>query len=47
LYFLNGPVFGEYYKTTPLITQESMEIGQAWDKKMGEDFIEKMKDKGY
>lgn len=45
--FYNSPVGKKYAKSTPLITQESMEVGQAWGAKIGENFAEKLKKKGY
>ncbi|MBP9883389.1 MAG: DUF2059 domain-containing protein [Chitinophagales bacterium] len=37
-----GVKFGKY---TPMIMQESMQIGQEWGKKIGQEFQEKMKEK--
>ena len=45
--FYQSPVGKKFSENTPLIMQESMVIGQEWGRKMGEDFVEKMKKKGY
>ncbi|TYA84269.1 DUF2059 domain-containing protein [Seonamhaeicola marinus] len=46
----------EFYKSdagkrfatkTPLIMQESMQVGQQWGMKIGQDFAKKMQEKGY
>jgi len=45
--FYNTPTGKKYAKSTPLIMQESMQIGQQWGMKIGQDFEKKMKDRGY
>ncbi|MBL56691.1 MAG: hypothetical protein CMP61_05845 [Flavobacteriales bacterium] len=45
--FYSSPVGKKIAQSTPLITQESMQIGQEWGKKIGEEFVQKMKKKGY
>ena len=45
--FYETPVGNKFAKNTPLIMQESMQIGQQWGMKIGEDFANKMKEKGY
>lgn len=45
--FYNSPVGKKLAKSTPLITQKSMQIGQEWGIKIGERFSEKLKQKGY
>lgn len=45
--FYRTPVGLKFSKKTPLILQESMQIGQEWGRKIGKEFIERMKDKGY
>lgn len=45
--FYQTPVGKKFAKNTPLIMQESMQVGQEWGKQMGEDFIKKMEEKGY
>jgi uncharacterized protein len=45
--FYESPVGKKFAKNTPLITQESMEIGQQWGLKIGQDFEEKMNKRGY
>lgn len=45
--FYQSPVGQKFAKKTPLITQESMQVGQQWGMKIGQAFTEKMKAKGY
>lgn len=45
--FYSTPTGKKFARNTPMITQESMQIGQEWGLKMGEDFIKKMQEKGY
>jgi len=45
--FYNSSIGRKLAESTPLIIQESMQIGQEWGKKIGEDFAEKMKKEGY
>lgn len=45
--FYESPVGQKFAEKTPLIMQESMQIGQEWGKKVGEDFMEKLKARGY
>ena len=45
--FYNTPTGKKYAKSTPLIMQESMQVGQQWGMKIGQDFEKKMKDIGY
>jgi len=45
--FYKSPAGVNLAKSTPLITQESMLIGQQWGMQIGEKFAEKMKEKGY
>jgi hypothetical protein len=45
--FYESPVGQKLVEKTPLITQESMVIGQEWGKIIGEDFEKKMKARGY
>lgn len=45
--FYNTPTGKKYAKSTPLITQESMQVGKQWGMKIGQDFVEKMKHMGY
>lgn len=40
--FYESPVGKKYAKSTPLIMQESMQVGQQWGMKIGQSFIEKM-----
>ena len=37
----------KFVEKTPLITQESMQIGQEWGRKIGEEFVKKMEERGY
>jgi uncharacterized protein len=45
--FYQTPTGKKYAEKTPLIMQESMEVGQQWGMKMGQVFQEKLKAKGY
>ncbi len=45
--FYKTPVGKKYAESTPLITQESMAVGQEWGAKVGQEFMEKLKKKGY
>ncbi len=45
--FYETPVGKKFAKNTPLIMQESMQVGQEWGMKIGQDFVQKMKEKGY
>ncbi|MEM6633770.1 MAG: DUF2059 domain-containing protein [Bacteroidota bacterium] len=45
--FYSTPVGKKFAEKTPLITQESMQIGQSWGMKIGEEFVKKMEERGY
>lgn len=45
--FYQSPVGAKYAKNTPLIMQESMQIGRKWGEKLGNDFVKKLEEKGY
>lgn len=45
--FYQTPVGKKYAQKTPVIMQESMQIGQEWGIKLGKEFDKKMKAKGY
>lgn len=45
--FYESPVGKKFAKNTPMITQESMQIGQQWGMKIGENFARKMEERGY
>ena len=45
--FYESPVGKKYAQSTPLITKESMEVGQVWGAKIGKQVAEKLKKKGY
>jgi hypothetical protein len=45
--FYKSPVGQKFAKKTPMITQESMQIGQQWGMVIGQKFADKMKEKGY
>lgn len=45
--FYETPVGQKYAKSTPLIMRESMEIGQKWGERIGEEIGHKLKEKGY
>jgi uncharacterized protein len=44
--FYKTPVGQKYAKSTPLIMQESMQVGQQWGLKLGEEIAKKLKEKG-
>ncbi len=45
--FYETPLGKKYASNSPMIMQESMQIGQQWGMKLGQEFAEKMKEKGY
>lgn len=45
--FYQTPVGRKYAMKTPLIMQESMQVGQEWGIKLGKELDKKMKAKGY
>lgn len=45
--FYETPVGQKYAKSTPLIMRESMEVGQKWGARIGEEIGHKLKEKGY
>lgn len=45
--FYKTPVGKKYAEKTPLIMQESMQVGQQWGMRIGTLFQEKLKEKGY
>jgi hypothetical protein len=45
--FYQTPVGKKFAKSTPMIMQESMQIGQQWGMKLGEDITKKLQEKGY
>jgi len=45
--FYETPAGRKFAQKTPMITQESMQAGQVWGKKLGETVVEKLKAKGY
>lgn len=45
--FYHTPTGKKYAEKTPLITQESMQVGQQWGMKIGQDFENRIKEKGY
>jgi hypothetical protein len=45
--FYQTPVGKKFAKNTPFIMQESMQVGQEWGMKIGEEFEKKMKARGY
>lgn len=44
--FYKTPIGQKYAKSTPLIMQESMQVGQQWGLKLGEEIAKKLKEKG-
>ena len=45
--FYETPVGKKFSRSTPLIMQESIQIGQQWGMKIGQEFVNKMKERGY
>jgi len=45
--FYQTPIGKKYAEKTPLIMQESMQVGQQWGMEIGKKFEEKLKKKGY
>ena len=43
--FYESPVGKKFAEKTPLITQESMQVGQQWGMKIGQKIVEKIKEK--
>ncbi|MEM8901210.1 MAG: DUF2059 domain-containing protein [Bacteroidota bacterium] len=45
--FYKTPVGKKLIEKTPLIMQESMELGKAWGQEISETALRKLKEKGY
>ena len=45
--FYQTPAGKKFAEKNPLILQESMQVGQQWGMKIGQQFQEKLKQKGY
>jgi hypothetical protein len=45
--FYQTPVGKKYAEKTPLIMQESMQVGQQWGMKIGQEFQNKLQEQGY
>jgi len=45
--FYQTPIGKKFAEKTPMITTESMQVGQQWGMKIGREFQEKLKAKGY
>ncbi len=45
--FYQTPVGKKYAEKTPLIMQESMQVGQQWGMKIGQEFQNKLQEEGY
>jgi len=45
--FYETPLGKKFALKTPLIMQESMQVGQQWGMKIGQEFAKKMAEKGY
>ena len=45
--FYQTPIGKKYAEKTPLIMQESMQVGQQWGMEIGKKFEDKLKKKGY
>jgi uncharacterized protein len=43
--FYESPIGKKYASCTPLITQESMQVGQQWGAKIGQEFSKKIQEK--
>lgn len=43
--FYQSPIGKKFAEKTPLIMQESMQIGQEWGRKLGQQIIDKLKEK--
>lgn len=44
--FYRTPVGKKFAQNSPMIVQESMQVGQEWGMKIGQDFSERMKERG-
>ena len=45
--FYDSPAGKKFSTSTPLIIQESMQVGEAWGRKIGENFAKRMEERGY
>jgi len=45
--FYQSPAGKKFAEQTPIITTESMQVGQQWGLKIAQQFMEKIKAKGY
>ncbi|MNL81411.1 hypothetical protein D3C87_2085160 [compost metagenome] len=45
--FYQSPIGKKLAEKTPFIVADSMQAGQVWGKKLGEDIIKKIQEKGY
>lgn len=45
--FFQTPIGKKYAASSPLIMQESMQVGQQWGMKVAQKFQERLKEKGY
>ncbi len=45
--FYHTPTGKKFAEKTPLILQDSMAAGQEWGKKLGEELVKKLQEKGY
>lgn len=45
--FYQSPAGKKFAEKSPLIMQESMQIGQQWGMKIGQELEKKLKEKGY
>lgn len=45
--FYESPIGTKLVEKTPLIMQESMQVGQEWGAKIGQSFEEKLNERGY
>ncbi|NJL13040.1 MAG: DUF2059 domain-containing protein [Microscillaceae bacterium] len=45
--FYESPIGKKFVSKNPMIMQESMQVGQEWGKKLGEQVVKKLEEKGY
>ncbi|RXG33090.1 DUF2059 domain-containing protein [Leeuwenhoekiella marinoflava] len=45
--FYQTPIGQKFAEKTPAITQESMQVGQQWGMKLGQEVMSKLQEKGY
>ncbi|GAB4407207.1 MAG: DUF2059 domain-containing protein [Microscillaceae bacterium] len=45
--FYESPIGKKFVSKNPMIMQESMQVGQEWGQKLGEQVVKKLEEKGY